>query len=114
MCGKCGGACCEAVTLDITPFAQSVEFLRFLEFRSKPQPREVEGKVVTHFRMFEAKCLMLQEGRCMVYSQRPEICRAFEPGSKNCESTVRARRTPEEAEAILAMARTTAVELTQL
>jgi Fe-S-cluster containining protein len=101
MCEICGGACCEAVTLDITPFAQSSDFVRFLEFRSVPQIREVDGKQSVNMRMFEAKCLMLKDGRCCVYDHRPKMCQMFEPGGPNCQTTVTARRTPEIAGIIL-------------
>lgn len=101
MCEKCGGACCEAVTLDITPFAQSSDFIRFIEFRSVPQVRQVDGKPTVNMRMFEARCLMLKEGRCQVYDQRPKMCVSFEPGGSNCVSTVMARRTSEQAAEIL-------------
>lgn len=101
MCEQCGGACCEAITLDITPFAQSSDFVRFIEFRSLPQVREVDGKQIVNMRMFEARCLMLKDGRCCVYHQRPRMCQVFEPGGKSCISTVLARRTPEEAQKIL-------------
>jgi Fe-S-cluster containining protein len=101
MCEICGGACCEAVTLDITPLAQSSDFMRFLEFRSVPQVREVDGKLNVNMRMFEAKCLMLKDRRCSVYDQRPKMCQIFEPGSQNCRTTVLARRTPELAGIIL-------------
>lgn len=101
MCERCGGACCEAITLDITPFAQSSDFVRFLEFRSLPQVREVDGKQTVNMRMFEARCLMLKDGRCCVYGQRPKMCQVFEPGGENCRTTVKARRSPELAAIIL-------------
>jgi Fe-S-cluster containining protein len=101
MCEICGGACCEAVTLDITSLAQSSDFTRFLEFRSVPQVREVDGKLNVSMRLFDAKCLMLKDGRCCVYDQRPLMCQLFEPGSQNCRTTVTARRTKELAQVIL-------------
>ena len=101
MCERCGGACCEAVTLDITPFAQSSDFIRFLEFRSVPQVREIDGKKTVNMRLFEAPCLMLQNGRCAAYAVRPVLCKCFEPGGSACRSTVRARRTAEHALEIL-------------
>ncbi len=101
MCEICGGACCEAITLDITPYAQSSDFVRFLEFRSVPQVREVDGKPSVNARMFEAKCLMLKDGRCAVYHCRPKMCQMFEPGGDNCRTTVTARRSPEIAQIIL-------------
>lgn len=104
MCELCGGACCEAITLDITPFAQSSDFVRFLEFRSVPQVREVDGRQMVSMRMFEARCLMLKDGRCCVYDRRPQICRAFEPGGAACRSTVQARRQDELARRILSVA----------
>ena len=103
MCEICGGACCEAITLDITPLAQSSDFMRFLEFRSVPQVREVDGKLNVNMRMFEAKCLMLKDRRCCVYDQRPKMCQAFEPGSQNCRTTVTARRDPALTTAILGL-----------
>lgn len=107
MCEICGGACCEAVTLDVTPFAQSSDFVRFLEFRSLPQVREVDGKQSVNMRLFDARCLMLKGGRCCVYDQRPLMCQIFEPGSQNCRSTVTARRTPEQAQSILGVEKVT-------
>lgn len=101
MCELCKGACCEAVTLDISAYAQSSDFLRFLEFRSLPQVREMDGKPATNFRLFEAKCLMLQDGRCAVYGQRPKMCEGFAPGSQNCITTVAARRPPDVVREIL-------------
>jgi Fe-S-cluster containining protein len=101
MCEICGGACCEAVTLDITPFAQSSDFVRFLEFRSLPQVREIGGKQSVNMRLFEARCLMLKDGKCCVYDQRPKMCQIFEPGGQNCRSTVTARRSKELAAVIL-------------
>ncbi len=104
MCELCGGACCEAITLDITPFAQSSDFIRFIEFRSVPQVREVEGKQSVNMRMFEARCLMLKNGRCCVYDCRPQMCQVFEPGGDSCRSTVMARRSVDQAQKILALA----------
>lgn len=101
-CSVCGGACCEAVTLDITPFASSSDFMRFLEFRALPQAREMDGRPSTNFRLFECRCLMLREGRCAAYHCRPAMCRIFEPGGAPCRTTVAARRPPDQVAAIFA------------
>lgn len=99
-CLRCGGACCESVTLEVK--APTADFQRFIELRSLPQLM-ADGRI---FRNFDARCHMLHEGRCVIYAQRPAMCVAFEPGGANCQATVRSRRTPAEADAILAEAQT--------
>lgn len=100
MCARCGGACCEAVAIDLGPLIDNSDMQRFLEFRTKPQVRDIEGKRKL-LRLFEARCLMLKDGRCCAYEQRPMICQMFEPGGEACRTTVQSRRAPDEAAAIL-------------
>lgn len=94
-CVRCGGACCESVTLEVN--GPNNDFLRFLELRSQPQ-MQPSGKLA---RNFECRCLMLKAGRCLIYEQRPKMCAAFEPGGNFCRTTVEARRSADEALAIL-------------
>lgn len=98
-CERCRGACCESLTLTIHP--SSLDFQRFLELRSVPQ-RDGDAPLGTSFRRnFEVPCKALIDGRCSVYEFRPNVCELFTPGGPECESTVRARRSAEEAAAIL-------------
>ena len=100
MCEKCGGACCEAICIDTLPLALSSDFQRFLEFRTTPQIREMDGKTKL-MRLFEVPCKMLIAGRCEVYSQRPMVCQVFKPGGTDCITTVISRRGVEKAKEIL-------------
>lgn len=93
-CGRCGGACCETVTLEIKPL--SGDFQQFIEYRSKPQLLE-DGRL---FRNFACPCAMLKAGRCVVYEGRPQMCRDFAPGGPQCKATVLARRGQPEADVI--------------
>lgn len=94
-CVRCGGACCESITLDLS--TTNNDFLRFLELRSKPQ-KKADGTVA---RNFEVPCYALIGGRCGIYNHRPQMCRDFEPGGVHCVATVTARRSADEAAAIL-------------
>ena len=40
------------------------------------------------------------DGRCSIYEDRPNVCRAYKPGGADCLDTVRRRRTVEEFYAI--------------
>jgi len=93
-CNICRGACCESITLEIT--GPTNDFQRFLEYRTSPQ---ITGKGRIG-RNFECRCLMLKDGRCLVYEKRPKMCADFEPGGEVCRATVATRRTPEEAKKI--------------
>ena len=100
MCESCKGACCEAICIDTLPLALSSDFQRFLEFRTTPQIREIDGKQKL-MRLFEVPCKMLVDGRCDVYSQRPLVCQAFKPGGIDCITTIIARRGPVKGKEIL-------------
>jgi len=99
-CEKCQGACCEAICIDTLPLALSSDFQRFLEFRTTPQIREVDGKQKL-MRLFEVPCRMLINGKCNVYNQRPMLCKVFKPGGVDCITTIVSRRGPEKAREIL-------------
>lgn len=95
-CQRCGGACCESITLDLS--TTNNDFLRFIELRSMPQKKE-DGTVA---RNFNIPCMALKEGRCAIYESRPQMCKDFEPGGMLCITTVTARRSAAEAIEILA------------
>ena len=94
-CQRCGGACCESVTLDLA--TTNNDFLRFIELRSKPQ-KKADGTVA---RNFEVPCYAHVGGRCAIYDHRPQMCQDFVPGGPLCIATVMARRSAEEIVAIL-------------
>lgn len=33
----------------------------------------------------DGSCIALVDNRCSIYALRPEVCRAFQPGSRMCE-----------------------------
>lgn len=94
-CARCGGACCESITLDLS--TTNNDFLRFIELRSLPQ-KKADGTVA---RNFAVPCSALVGGRCGIYDARPQLCRDFEPGGPLCITTVLARRSAAEVVAIL-------------
>lgn len=50
---------------------------------------------------FECRCTQLtSEGRCAIWEDRPIICEVFIAGSRQCLSTVKLRRTPEQYQLI--------------
>lgn len=95
-CERCGGACCESITLSVRMGSDDLQ--RFVELRTKPV-LTADGIE----RNFNVPCSLLVAGRCVGYEIRPQVCRDFLPGSEKCQVTVRARRPPELVEAILAL-----------
>ena len=95
-CARCGGACCETITLAVNGTNNDLRY--FIELRSTPQTQE-DGTVS---RNFIVPCHMLKDGRCLIYDLgRPQMCKDFAPGGPHCQATVRALRSPDAAEEIL-------------
>jgi hypothetical protein len=95
-CVRCGGACCETITLAVN--GTNNDLMKFIELRSSPQAQP-DGSTS---RNFIVPCSMLKDGRCLIYDAgRPQMCKDFQPGGPHCQATVRARRSPEESAAIL-------------
>ena len=89
-CDVCRGACCESLYLPVGTDARG-EWLRAFAARTVGS-----GGVE-----IETRCSKLTaDGRCSIYSARPDVCRAFKAGGAACLDVVRRRRTPEEYAAI--------------
>jgi len=59
---------------------------------------ELHGQREGEYMTFDCRCTKLDsDGQCSIYSDRPALCRDFEPGCDSCLESVRARRTPVQA-----------------
>lgn len=94
-CQACRGACCESFFVrEVDIRMPGPDSRRWLTLHGT----ERQGGWIE----FECRCTKLTpEGRCGIYADRPLTCVVFEPGGEDCRAAVHARRSPEEAEAIL-------------
>jgi Fe-S-cluster containining protein len=87
-CERCRGACCEEMSLprhDVLPGLPPDE-TQWVTLHATP-----DGP---GWLRFEVRCLALTTaGRCAVYTTRPRVCRDYEPGSTDCLTVVRRRRS---------------------
>ena len=79
-CELCGGACCESLVLPVR------DDLAGQWFRARGI--EIEPGLVE----VEQRCKFLQDGRCVIYRERPYACAGYEAGGENCRATVKRRR----------------------
>lgn len=96
-CEVCRGACCESLIVPVSAHKDSVEF-----FSTRGQVFTVLG-IPNKFLEVQARCSHLcDRGTCSIYDTRPNQCRAYAVGSKECRLTVK-RRRPEQADQILSL-----------
>lgn len=77
ICRKCKGKCCRMLDLQIV--LTDKDFIKWLGFH-KDVMIDVDGRLVI-FR----KCRFLNgEGKCVIYDERPKICRDFMVMSAAC------------------------------
>jgi Fe-S-cluster containining protein len=85
-CDLCGGCCC---TFPI--FAAEADATR--EPRVRMEGKKLEPWLATplwRYQLYplpfhEACCFLGDENRCTIYETRPDVCRAFAPGSPQCQ-----------------------------
>jgi Fe-S-cluster containining protein len=93
-CEVCKGACCEGFKLvfDLDQVqAPDEDFRRFQSYR------RASGPIAVHL---DIPCDNLNDGVCMIYKDRPNVCREFQVGSMACKSVIRMRRTDAQCLAI--------------
>jgi Fe-S-cluster containining protein len=107
-CAVCRGACCEELGLAAAPLLAAVchgdsDFERWLELHGTRAPLPIGGEleVADGALRLECKCTALDElGRCGVYGERPDVCRQYEAGGRECLEVLERRRTAAERELI--------------
>ena len=80
-CEACGGACCETIVVPLR--ANDPDVQRWLKFHGTP---------VKEGMRFDCKCSQLKDGRCLIYADRPGVCRTYEMGGDACKKAVIERR----------------------
>lgn len=80
-CRECKGACCDVFSLTFNGLNEDT--MRWLGYHG-----ERTGDAVT----FDCQCSHLVRGMCEVYDHRPEVCRRFAVGSKECIAAINRRR----------------------
>ena len=88
-CDLCRGACCEGIILPVKVNEPDVK--RWLSYH---------GEDVGRGWLFPCKCSKLKNGKCKIYSTRPNVCREFDVGSPGCLEAIELRR-PHKKEAII-------------
>jgi Fe-S-cluster containining protein len=84
-CNVCCGACCEFFTL--SPLEVRVST------RDHRRWFELHARVTDDRLIFDCRCRSLQwNGQCAIYEDRPQMCRDFIAGGKECLEAVRTRR----------------------
>lgn len=80
-CSTCLGACCEYMILPVFDDGDASRWLRL--------HGEGDGSTV----ILDVECKELNsKGQCGIYTSRPQLCRDFEVGSKECLDAIRRRR----------------------
>ena len=74
-CKECG-ACCSLITVPLWLYHHSKDTETLLKWRGCI----IEDNVA----YIPAECKYLVDGKCSIYKDRPERCKAFEAGSKSC------------------------------
>ena len=93
-CIVCRGACCETFSIPLSFKEPKDDVSRWLRLHGNKNER--------HSLEFECRCTVLSpEGTCLIYEDRPNVCKVYPAGGRDCLSTLKARRTPEEIEKIL-------------
>jgi Fe-S-cluster containining protein len=76
LCDECNGACCRVVTIRVGEVTADQAAWAAMRGRMSGGTWEVR-----------ATCENLTvEGRCAIYDRRPEVCREYESGGKQCRS----------------------------
>lgn len=74
-CDSCGGKCCAGWSIDVeVGFDDGVPGYMVKEDR-------LLGTVM---RERNGACIALKSGRCSIYENRPDVCRGFKRGGKDC------------------------------
>ena len=82
-CLTCRGACCETIVIPLSDHADTNRWVT------------LHGVAVGEKVALDCRCSALTGGgECSIYDDRPELCRTYLAGGKECLETVRARRTP--------------------
>lgn len=89
-CELCAGACCETVVFPL-PVDPPPDTVRWLGYHGEIRNRTIR---------VDAPCSKLDGGKCSIWSMRPQPCRDYEVGSPACKAAVKARRAPDEQQAI--------------
>lgn len=88
-CIICEGACCNAIVLDLDRVL-SPDALKWARHH---------GEITAHGVRLEVKCLKKKDGRCSIYSNRPNVCKTFPVGNPMCLDSI-ARYCPEKLSTI--------------
>lgn len=88
-CELCKGACCESIVVDGNLNTKVDEWL---VARGRSFTINTIGGVPVQKIEIETVCPSLSLGKCIRYEFRPEMCKEFEVGSKDCRDTVKRRR----------------------
>lgn len=80
-CERCKGACCETLVVPLR--ANDPDTQRWLTYH---------GTGVRNGLRLECACSKLKDGRCSIYADRPQVCRTYEVGSKECREAIHERR----------------------
>jgi uncharacterized protein len=85
-CGDCGGRCCRYIVIEIDRPSSKNDYDNIRWHLS----HENVGVFIDHDRKwhveFRTNCRHLsEENRCMIYSERPNICRSHGNGDGECE-----------------------------
>jgi len=80
-CDDCGGACCQNVAILVGKMTQ--DQIAWAEMRGTV---ETNQRGVSLWRL-PVRCRKLDyRGRCMIYQDRPNVCREFEAGGERCKA----------------------------
>ena len=89
-CEECRGACCETIIIPLSKDEEDTNRWAILH-----------GKRIGARVALNCQCSALtDQGRCSIYSDRPDMCRTYPAGGALCLETVRALRTPEDYQRI--------------
>ena len=84
-CELCKGACCEGMAIDPALLGLPADVLRW--WRLHGQGSKLGGGTY-----LPCKCNLLVDGKCTNYDGRPQLCREWNVGCRECRQTVRERR----------------------
>jgi len=93
-CKLCKGACCRSCIVYLGDGGKDLvtrDVVRFTKLHGTETPAGTR---------FEAPCRELVEGLCMIYENRPTVCRNHWVGCPNCLQSIDHYHSPEMAELI--------------
>ena len=99
-CDICAGACCESFALPLSAALPTD--------RDDDELQDINTWIILHadihdgMLVFECRCKMLnvKDGTCLVYEERPNVCRQYEAGGPACLETVNRRRSADDYQSI--------------